>query len=116
MQCPECGANTRVVETRIQDEGCVLRRRRACSECTHRFNSYEFDQGLWGTIAKLTASHVKAVTRRRALTQRNNLILARLRAGEKHVTVAADFGLSDNMISTIARRAGVPTHYKRRNS
>ena len=42
MKCPGCGAmETRVIETRTADEGRVVRRRRECPECSHRFTTYE---------------------------------------------------------------------------
>ncbi|MDP2262654.1 MAG: hypothetical protein Q8K24_05795 [Hydrogenophaga sp.] len=108
MKCTNCGRPTAVVETRVEPDGLMLRRRRACRVCDHRFNTFEIDDGLAATVRKYAATHAKAVARRQALTLRNERIAARLRAGEKHVVVAGDFGLSDNMVSTIARRLGIP--------
>ena len=40
MRCPYCGhADSKVVDSRSTDEG--IRRRRECSECGERFNTYE---------------------------------------------------------------------------
>ena len=40
MRCPYCGhADSRVVDSRSADEG--IRRRRECSQCGERFNTYE---------------------------------------------------------------------------
>ena len=40
MRCPFCGhADSRVIDSRSTDEG--VRRRRECSECGERFNTYE---------------------------------------------------------------------------
>ncbi len=41
MNCPDCKAGTRVIETRGADAGAALRRRRECPECGHRFTTYE---------------------------------------------------------------------------
>ena len=40
MTCPDCGATTRVLETREMD-GDHVRRRRACSVCARRFTTAE---------------------------------------------------------------------------
>ena len=111
MKCPRCGRDTTVQETRFVEQ--MLRRRRHCSHCDHRFSTYEIDDGLLKTIKRHWAPHRKAVTKRIALTQRNEKIVARLLSGDKHAVVADEFGLSDNMISTIARRAGIPAYRNR---
>jgi transcriptional repressor NrdR len=41
MDCPLCGAHTRVLESRRAEDGAALRRRRRCSECDHRFTTFE---------------------------------------------------------------------------
>ena len=42
MRCPFCGADdTTVVDTRVNDEGDLVRRRRKCSACDKRFTTYE---------------------------------------------------------------------------
>lgn len=42
MKCPFCGAeDTAVVDTRINDEGDIVRRRRRCQSCDKRFTTYE---------------------------------------------------------------------------
>ena len=42
MKCPFCAhPETQVVETRISEEGDVVRRRRQCSACDKRFTTYE---------------------------------------------------------------------------
>jgi transcriptional repressor NrdR len=42
MRCPYCrNADSRVVDSREQDEGQVIRRRRACQECGRRFTTLE---------------------------------------------------------------------------
>jgi transcriptional repressor NrdR len=42
MWCPFCNHDdTRVVDSRITGDGMQIRRRRECSKCTSRFNTYE---------------------------------------------------------------------------
>ncbi len=42
MKCPFCGTDdTQVVDSRVNDEGNSIRRRRRCSECDKRFITYE---------------------------------------------------------------------------
>lgn len=42
MRCPFCGwDDTKVLETRLADEGYSIRRRRECFECQNRFTTYE---------------------------------------------------------------------------
>ena len=42
MKCPFCGASeTAVVDTRINDDGDIVRRRRRCTLCDKRFSTYE---------------------------------------------------------------------------
>ncbi|MFD0666339.1 transcriptional regulator NrdR [Ramlibacter sp. MAHUQ-53] len=42
MKCPFCGnADTQVVETRVAEDGDIVRRRRQCAHCEKRFTTYE---------------------------------------------------------------------------
>ncbi len=42
MKCPFCGTDdTQVVDSRVNDEGNSILRRRRCSECDKRFTTYE---------------------------------------------------------------------------
>ena len=42
MKCPFCGHDeTGVVDTRVSEEGDIVRRRRKCSACDKRFTTYE---------------------------------------------------------------------------
>lgn len=42
MYCPVCNYNdTKVVDSRITNEGSLVRRRRECPKCTFRFSTYE---------------------------------------------------------------------------
>lgn len=41
MICPKCSAETRVVDSRPDDEGRVVRRRRICESCGSKVVTYE---------------------------------------------------------------------------
>ena len=42
MKCPKCGhLDDKVVDSRVIREGEVIRRRRVCIACIHRFTTYE---------------------------------------------------------------------------
>ncbi len=42
MRCPKCGGvEDRVVDSRASREGAIIRRRRECVRCHHRFTTYE---------------------------------------------------------------------------
>jgi transcriptional repressor NrdR len=42
MKCPFCGTDdTQVLDSRVNDEGDTIRRRRRCSQCDKRFTTYE---------------------------------------------------------------------------
>ena len=42
MRCPKCGCQEdKVIDSRASREGATIRRRRECSQCAHRFTTYE---------------------------------------------------------------------------
>ena len=42
MHCPVCrAADTKVVDSRLAEEGAAIRRRRQCLACAHRFTTFE---------------------------------------------------------------------------
>lgn len=41
MRCPVCHHDSKVVETRLNDNGTTIRRRRECINCGKRFTTYE---------------------------------------------------------------------------
>jgi transcriptional repressor NrdR len=48
VDCPQCAAASRVLESRSSEAGAAIRRRRQCSECGHRFTTYErYEQSLY---------------------------------------------------------------------
>jgi transcriptional repressor NrdR len=53
MQCPFCNAaDTRVVDSRLAEEGSQVRRRRECAECKGRFTTFERAQLTMPNIIK----------------------------------------------------------------
>ena len=42
MRCPKCDCiEDKVIDSRSSKEGAIIRRRRECNECQHRFTTYE---------------------------------------------------------------------------
>jgi transcriptional repressor NrdR len=59
MKCPFCGAEeTTVADTRINEDGDIVRRRRRCLQCDKRFTTYERAEVRLPQIVKKNASRV----------------------------------------------------------
>lgn len=59
MRCPFCGnADTQVKETRTSDDGSAIRRRRACTDCSGRFTTFERVQLRELTVVKRSGRKV----------------------------------------------------------
>lgn len=113
VRCKHCGAPTRVLATRKRLDGHVLVRSRRCNgPVTHTYSTFEVDDDLELTISKYALNRARGATLRKrvALHKRNQRILTDLVAGKRHSDVAAEHHLSPNMVSTIAKRAGVPAY------
>ena len=53
MICPKCDqGDTKVLESRISNEGRSIRRRRVCTKCNHRFTTYEKQEELTLQVQK----------------------------------------------------------------
>lgn len=53
MQCPFCRApDTRVIDSRLAEEGEQVRRRRECERCSQRFTTFEKAQLLMPSVSK----------------------------------------------------------------
>lgn len=60
MKCPFCGAiDTTVVDTRINDDGDIVRRRRRCLTCDKRFTTYERAEIRLPQVVKKNGSRVE---------------------------------------------------------
>lgn len=83
MQCVHCGYDdTRVIDSRVVDQGASIRRRRECMSCTQRFTTYETaerqmpriikNSGVRETFneEKLRAGMMRALEKRAVSTER----------------------------------------------
>ncbi|MDR2877867.1 MAG: transcriptional regulator NrdR [Chromatiales bacterium] len=53
MRCPFCGAgDTRVIDSRLANEGASIRRRRECVSCSERFTTFETAELVFPHIIK----------------------------------------------------------------
>jgi len=104
MRCPFCNlSDTQVIDTRVQEEGDVVRRRRRCPGCDRRFTTFERAELLMpavvkrnGTridfdIAKLQASMKLALRKRPVSTDQMDSAVERicdklLHCGQKEVS------------------------------
>jgi transcriptional repressor NrdR len=60
MKCPFCGHDeTGVVDTRVSDEGDIVRRRRKCSACDKRFTTYERPEIQLPQVVKKNGSRIE---------------------------------------------------------
>jgi transcriptional repressor NrdR len=76
VKCPFCGTDdTQVVDSRVNDEGNSIRRRRKCSQCDKRFTTYE--------SVELTLPQVVKQNGKREDFSRNKLHLSLSRALHK---------------------------------
>jgi transcriptional repressor NrdR len=76
VRCPFCGTDdTQVVDSRVNDEGNSIRRRRKCSQCDKRFTTYE--------SVELTLPQVVKQNGKREDFSRNKLHLSLSRALHK---------------------------------
>lgn len=55
LRCPKCGdmAPKPCFDSRKEPEGAQIRRRRGCSKCGHRFNTYEVHEELLQMIEQI---------------------------------------------------------------
>lgn len=57
MFCPSCHADdTKVVDSRLADEGVAIRRRRQCLTCSYRFTTFERAEEVALTVVKSDGS------------------------------------------------------------
>ena len=53
MRCPFCeAADSKVIDSRSNKDGFVVRRRRSCEECKRRFTTYEKIEGFLPVVVK----------------------------------------------------------------
>ena len=60
MHCPFCKhSDTQVLDTRVSEEGDVIKRRRRCEKCDKRFTTYERAELALPAIVKKNGSRVE---------------------------------------------------------
>ena len=60
MKCPFCSHNdTQVVETRLAEDGDLIRRRRQCAACEKRFTTYERPEVNFPEIGKKAGKRIE---------------------------------------------------------
>lgn len=47
MLCPCCDCNTKVLDSRLANNDTMIKRRRECTVCGYRFNTYEIDEAVY---------------------------------------------------------------------
>ncbi|MBU6248097.1 MAG: transcriptional regulator NrdR [Xanthomonadaceae bacterium] len=99
MHCPFCQhEDTRVIDSRLADDGATVRRRRECPQCGERFNTFETAE------LKLPAI-VKSGERREAFDERK-LRTSFERALQKRPVASEDVDTSVREIINDLRRSG----------
>lgn len=91
MRCPKCGfQEDKVADTRTVRNGEVIRRRRICLKCGHRFTTYE----------EVVKAHLRVIKRdgRHEELDRNKLLSGIIRACEKRPVSTSQIEL---MVSNI---------------
>ncbi|KGI78570.1 transcriptional regulator NrdR [Oleiagrimonas soli] len=99
MHCPFCQhEDTRVIDSRLADDGATVRRRRECPSCGERFNTFETAE------LKLPAI-VKSDDRRETFDERK-LRVSFQRALQKRPVASDDVDTSVHTIINDLRRSG----------
>jgi transcriptional repressor NrdR len=90
VHCPVCpSTSTRVVDSRLNDQGDAVRRRRQCEECGTRFTTYERSEELPIVVVKRDGS--------REAFDRQKLLRGLVRAANKRP-------VSDEQLDELAHR------------
>lgn len=53
MTCPMCGGDTKILETRSNEDS--IKRRRKCLDCGYRFLTLEVDKDFYERLVKINA-------------------------------------------------------------
>ena len=99
MRCPFCGAqDTRVLDSRLANEGDQVRRRRVCNICKERFTTHE--------VAELTLPRIVKRDGKREPFDENKLRFGILKALEKRPVGSDDIEAAVNRIKKDLRALG----------
>lgn len=104
MRCRVCGDPLRVVETREEAYGLIVRRVRLCPR-GHRYSTYEVDDSLQKTIIKFAErrDRIEHMMDRIERYRRNERIVRRAASGEKHELIAVNESIAPNTVSHVVR-------------
>lgn len=111
MRCPFCGADdTKVVDSRLANEGYQVKRRRECTSCAARFTTFEYAELVMPRVVKsdgtreefderkLRAGILRALEKRpvgtEAIEEAINRIKQQLRAAGEREIQACQIGES----------------------
>ncbi len=99
MHCPFCQhEDTRVIDSRLTDDGSSVRRRRECPQCGERFNTYE--------TAELKLPAVVKSGERREVFDERKLRVSFERALQKRPVASHDVDSSVHTIVNDLRKSG----------
>lgn len=94
MRCPYCGhLEDKVVDSRLREDGRLIRRRRECASCASRFTTFEQVEEVQAMVVKKDGS--------REMFNRIKILQGLNRACEKR-PVTAD--MLENAVSSIERK------------
>ena len=89
MKCPFCShLETQVVETRLSEDGDVIRRRRQCGACDKRFTTYERPDVSFPAIVKKDGRRIDY--RRGKILESMNLALRKLPVSTEQIDAAIE--------------------------
>ena len=114
MKCPYCSdADTQVIDTRLNDEGDTVRRRRRCVACEKRFTTYERVELQLPAIVKkngsraeysrekLEASFMLALRKRPVMTESIDAALDRI---EEKLVMTGEREIASDRIGDLVMR------------
>lgn len=98
MRCPYCRqADSKVIDSRAIDDDRGIRRRRECSSCGRRFNTFELVEQMPLMVVKHDGSH--------QVFERNKLLNGLIRSCEKRdITLERIMGLAQEVERNIRRK------------
>jgi len=89
MKCPFCShLETQVVETRLSEDGDVIRRRRLCGACDKRFTTYERPDVSFPAIVKKDGRRIDY--RRSKILESMNLALRKRPVSTEQIDAAIE--------------------------
>ena len=54
LNCPKCGGNVGVIDSRSLKTANTIRRRRICFRCEYRYSTYEVDADTYNILLKVS--------------------------------------------------------------